>query len=46
MIERIAAEYQSGTSSVRLAGRYGIGKGTVLRLLRQNGLAIRRRGPR
>jgi hypothetical protein len=44
MIERIAAEYQSDTSSVRLTGRYGIGKGTILRLLRQNGLAIRRRG--
>ena len=28
MIERIAAEYQSDTSSVRLTGRYGIGKGT------------------
>jgi hypothetical protein len=45
LIERIVAEYQSGASSVLLMARYGIGKGTVLRLLRQNGIVLRKRGP-
>jgi hypothetical protein len=45
-LAQIAAEYQGGTSSTRLANVYGIGKGTVLRLLRRNGAAIRQRGSR
>jgi hypothetical protein len=44
MIQRIVAEYQRGTSSTRLTVRYGIGKGTVLRLLRQHGVSLRHRG--
>ena len=41
LIDRIVAEYQCGTSSTRLTAQYGIGKGTVLRLLRQHGLTLR-----
>ena len=33
-------------SSTRLASRNGIGKETLLRLIREDGVAIRRRGPR
>jgi hypothetical protein len=39
------AEYESGTSSNLLTLRYGIGKGTLLRLLREHGMVVRRRGP-
>jgi hypothetical protein len=45
LISQIIGEYVSGMSSVRLAARYGIGKGTVLRLLREHGVVVRRRGP-
>jgi hypothetical protein len=45
LIKRIVAEYAGGRSSTLLAKRYGIGKGTLLRLLKQNGVVVRRRGP-
>jgi hypothetical protein len=41
-IERIVADYVSGTSSVVLARTHGIGKGTLLRLLRERKVDIRR----
>jgi hypothetical protein len=44
MIERIVTEYVRGVSSTRLASRYGVGKGTLLRLVREHGAAIRRHG--
>jgi hypothetical protein len=46
VIERIVTEYASGTSTTRLAESYGIGKGTLLRLLRESGVRIGPRGPR
>jgi hypothetical protein len=46
MIERIVAEYASGTSTTRLAKSYGIGKGTILRLLRENSVLRRHGGER
>lgn len=44
-IERIVAEYQSGTSTTRLTVRYHIGKGTLLRLIHESGVTVRRKGP-
>jgi hypothetical protein len=44
LISQIVGEYVSGTSSIQLAARYGIGKATVLRLLRDCGVVVRRRG--
>jgi hypothetical protein len=44
--ERIVAEYTSGTSTTLLAKRYGFGKGTILRLIRDSGGTLRRRGTR
>ena len=44
MIERIMTEYVRGASSTRLATRYGVGKGTLLRLLREHGVVVRRHG--
>jgi hypothetical protein len=41
MIERIVAEYEGGTSTTRLAMSYRIGKGTLLRLLREHNVVIR-----
>jgi hypothetical protein len=32
LIKRVVAEYRDGMSTARLAKRYGIGKGTLLRL--------------
>jgi hypothetical protein len=45
-IERIVTEYATGTSSTRLAKSYGVGKGTLLSLIRESGVPIRRRGQR
>jgi hypothetical protein len=46
LIKRVVSEYAGGTSTTRLAMRYGIGKGTLLRLIRESGVAIRNKGPR
>jgi hypothetical protein len=46
MLERIVAEYAAGTSTTRLAKSYGVGKGTLLRLIRESGISIRNRGKR
>ena len=46
LIERVVSEYADGMSSTRLASRYGIGKGTVLRLIREKGITVRNRGQR
>jgi hypothetical protein len=40
-IARIVDEYKEGASIPRLAECYRIGKGTLLRLLRENGVHIR-----
>jgi hypothetical protein len=40
-LERIVAEYVAGAPTTALTGRYRIGKGTVLRLLREHGVRIR-----
>jgi hypothetical protein len=46
MIERIVAEYVAGTPTTALAETYGIGKGTLLRLIREAGVTVRKRGLR
>jgi hypothetical protein len=38
MIKQVVSEYADGVSATRLAMRYGIGKGTLLRLIRESGL--------
>lgn len=35
------ADYHAGTSTTELATRYGIGKGTVLKVLREAGVELR-----
>jgi hypothetical protein len=45
LIKRVVSEYASGISTTRLAMRYGLGKGTLLRLIRDRGVTIRGRGP-
>jgi len=44
-IERMVAEYQSGTSTTRLTVRYHIVKGTLLRLIHESGVTVRCKGP-
>jgi hypothetical protein len=44
-ISELVAAYVAGSPSTRLTRQYGVGKGTVLRLLRERGVAIRRQGP-
>ena len=46
LIRRVVSEFADGMSSTRLASRYGIGKGTVLRLIREKGITVRNRGQR
>lgn len=41
----IAEQYASGKSSLELAKEYGIGKATVLGILRQHNVVVRRREP-
>jgi DNA invertase Pin-like site-specific DNA recombinase len=45
LIGQVVSDYAAGMSSTRLARQYGIGKGTVLRLIRKCGGTIRRKGP-
>jgi hypothetical protein len=45
-LEPIVAEYVAGAPSTALARTYGIGKGTLLRLMQGGRHNIRRRGPR
>jgi Putative ATPase subunit of terminase (gpP-like) len=42
--EEIVAAYQAGAPSTALATTYGLGKGSVLRLLRNAGVAMRNQG--
>jgi hypothetical protein len=44
VIVQIVGDYASGISTTRLAVRYRLGKGTLLRLLREHDVEIRRRG--
>jgi hypothetical protein len=44
VIARIIDEYREGASTPRLAARYRIGKGTLLRLIRESGVTVRGRG--
>lgn len=41
LLGRIMSEYVTGSPTTALARRYGIGKGTLLRLLREHGVTIR-----
>ena len=41
MIKRVMSEYAGGISTTRLASQYGIGKGTLLRLLHEHDVMIR-----
>lgn len=43
-VARLVQDYESGVESTELTDRYQLGKGTVLRLLRQHGVTIRRQG--
>jgi hypothetical protein len=40
-IQQLVSDYRDGTPTTVLTSRYNLGKGTVLRLLRPNGAAIR-----
>jgi DNA-directed RNA polymerase specialized sigma24 family protein len=40
-VDRLVAEYRTGTTAAELGQRYGLAKGTVLRLVRQAGVAVR-----
>lgn len=40
----LVADYESGTPTTQLTGKYGLGKGSVLRLLRECGAKIRQQG--
>jgi len=46
LIKQVVSEYASGMPTTQLAAQYGIGKGTLLRLIREGGVTVRRRGPR
>ncbi len=45
LIAALVADYPAGMSSVKLMETYGLGKGSVLKLLREAGVTIRRPGP-
>jgi hypothetical protein len=45
VIAEIVAAYEAGTSSVKLMRTYGLGKGSVLKLLHEAGVQIRKPGP-
>jgi hypothetical protein len=40
-IQQLIADYQAGTPSTQLMVTYSLGKGTVLRLLREHGVQLR-----
>jgi hypothetical protein len=42
VLETLAAEYEAGASTIELQERFGLGKGSVLRLLHEAGVKIRR----
>jgi hypothetical protein len=42
LLETLAAEYEAGASTVELQERFGLSKGSVLRLLHEAGVQIRR----
>lgn len=44
VIAQLVVDYQAGVSSPELQKRYGLSKGTVLRLLNEAGVEMRRRG--
>ncbi|MFR9772410.1 helix-turn-helix domain-containing protein [Nocardia sp. SC052] len=44
MREEIVAKYEAGVPSTKLVREYGIGKGTVLKILREGGAAMRNQG--
>ncbi len=43
LIPRVVDEYESGTSSTRLAARHAVGNGTVLPLIRASCVVMRSR---
>lgn len=43
-VARLVADYESGASSRQLALDYDLGKGSVLKLLQEAGVAVRRQG--
>jgi len=43
-VEELVAAYQDGATTKELTRRYSIGQGTVLRLLGEHGVAMRRQG--
>lgn len=44
-LARLVADYQAGVPTTELVTRYGLGKGSVLRLLREQGVTIRYQSP-
>jgi len=44
VIEQLVRDYEAGVETPELTGRYGLGKGTVLKLLREHGVTMRRQG--
>ncbi|HVF06383.1 MAG TPA: hypothetical protein VNA20_16190 [Frankiaceae bacterium] len=45
-IDRLIREYEAGATAAAIALKYGIVKGTVLRLLHERGVEVRSRGYR
>lgn len=44
VVEQLVQDYEAGVPPTQLAQRYGMGKGSVLKLLRDNGATVRRQG--
>ncbi|HET6924406.1 MAG TPA: helix-turn-helix domain-containing protein [Candidatus Saccharimonadales bacterium] len=44
VIDQLVADYQAGIDTTELTTRYRLGKGTVLKLLREAGVIMRRQG--
>jgi transposase-like protein len=44
IVAEIVARYEAGESSTAIAASYGLSKGSVIRLLREAGITIRRQG--
>jgi hypothetical protein len=43
-VARLVADYESGVRSTKLMKDYGLSKGSVLKVLRESGAALRRQG--
>lgn len=44
ILDQIAHDYEAGSTTIELMSRYGLGKGTVIKLLHDRGVPMRRQG--